>query len=114
MSGITTHVLDTSLGTPARGIPVVLERQSDDGGWAELACDATNKSGRAPHLLDPGIALERGTYRLTIETREYFQGRGETCFYPTIAVTFTVDHPEQHYHLPILVSPFGFSTYRGS
>jgi 5-hydroxyisourate hydrolase len=114
MRGITTHVLDTSVGLPARGIPVVLERQSDSGGWVELARDATDESGRASHLLDPGAALERGTYRLTIEMREYFHGRGEKCFYPMIAVIFTVDHPEQHYHLPILVSPFGFSTYRGS
>ena len=114
MSGITTHVLDTSSGTPARGIPVVLELQSGQGGWAELARDSTDESGRASHLINPGAVLERGTYRLTLETREYFQDRGEGCFYPTIAVTFTVEHPEQHYHLPVLVSPFGFSTYRGS
>ena len=114
MSGITTHVLDTTSGTPAHGIPVVLEKQSDQGNWDELARGLTDESGRASRLLDPGAALETGTYRLTFETREYFQALGDRCFYPQIAVTFAVEHPDQHYHLPVLVSPFGFSTYRGS
>lgn len=114
MSGITTHVLDTTSGTPAHGIPVVLERRSDQGSWDELARGLTDESGRASRLLDPGAVLDTGTYRLTFETREYFQARGGRCFYPLIAVTFTVEHPDQHYHLPVLVSPFGFSTYRGS
>jgi 5-hydroxyisourate hydrolase len=114
MSGITTHVLDTSSGIPAQGIPVVLERRAPDGRWDELARGQTDERGRASSLLGSESVLERGTYRLTLETRAYFQARGEKSLYPTIAVTFSVDQPDQQYHLPVLVSPFGFTTYRGS
>ena len=112
MSGITTHVLDTSRGRPAAGVPVTLERAEDDGSWALLGRGQTDADGRLRTLLStsPGA----GVYRLTFDTGEYLGAVGAPVFYPRIVITFSVVEGEEHYHVPLLLSPFGYTTYRGS
>jgi len=105
VSGITTHVLDTSRGRPAAGVPVVLERAVNSG-WETVGSGTTDTDGRARDLLSS--ALEAGRYRLTFDTGAY------SHFYPEVTITFVVDGGEDHYHVPLLLSPFGYSTYRGS
>ncbi len=107
MSGITTHVLDTSRGCPAAGVPVVLERAVGSG-WDLVGRGTTDADGRARDLLTS--APENGRYRLTFDTGSYLDGG----FYPEVSVTFVVESAEDHYHVPLLLSPFGYSTYRGS
>jgi 5-hydroxyisourate hydrolase len=111
VSGITTHVLDTSRGCPAAGVPVVLECAVDSG-WQPLARGTTDADGRAHDLLTS--APGDGRYRLTFDTGAYFRAVGEAGFYPEVSVTFVVAHGDDHYHVPLLLSPFGYSTYRGS
>jgi len=112
MSQITTHVLDTSLGRPAAGVPVTLEIQKT-GGWQEISRGATDTDGRLRHLLEPGT-LVAGIYRLTFETHAYFHSRKIRGLYPQISIVFQVEDPKEHYHIPLLLSPYGYSTYRGS
>jgi 5-hydroxyisourate hydrolase len=104
MSAITTHVLDTAAGRPAVGIPVRLEGY----GGAVLGAGVTDQDGRV-HSLGPDT-IAAGRYRLVFDTADYF----DDSFFPEVVVTFTVTAPDQHYHVPILLSPFAFSTYRGS
>ena len=111
MTGITTHVLDTSRGRPAAGVPVLLERAVDSG-WESVGRSTTDADGRACDLLSS--APGDGRYRLTFNTGAYFHAIGEAGFYPEVSVTFVVGHDEEHYHVPLLLSPFGYSTYRGS
>lgn len=107
-SPITTHVLDTSLGRPAQGIEVRLYQ----GGESEpIAAGTTDGDGRVTDLLSGSI--EAGMYRLRFETGEYFRTQGHETFYPYVEVSFDASASE-HYHVPLLVSAFGFSTYRGS
>lgn len=113
MSAITTHVLDTSLGKPAAGVAVTLEAHSG-AGWKTLASGTTNADGRLRDLLPEESKLVPGTYRLRFETAAYFRARGVESFYPHIEITFQVKDASQHYHVPLLLSPFGYSTYRGS
>jgi 5-hydroxyisourate hydrolase len=113
MSAITTHVLDVSRGSPARGVPITLERQTATG-WEIIGQGATDDDGRLRNLLAPGSSLEPGNYRLTFDTGAYFALQGIEGFYPQAAVVFTVRDAAQHYHVPLLLSPFGYSTYRGS
>jgi len=110
MKGLTTHVLDLALGQPARGLPVRLD-VFEAGDWKALAAAVTDQDGRGPAL---AVALERRTYRLTFETGAYFAASGRPSFYPRVEVTFDVTEPAQHHHVPLLLSPFGYSTYRGS
>jgi 5-hydroxyisourate hydrolase len=111
MSAITTHVLDTASGRPAAGVPVRLEHLTADGA-AVLADAVTNEDGRVPDLGPDQV--EPGTYRLTFATADYFAAGDQTCFFPEVSLTFTLADPAQHYHVPLLLSPFAFSTYRGS
>jgi 5-hydroxyisourate hydrolase len=113
MSQITTHVLDTSLGRPAAGVGVTLDTQTTGGGWREISRGATDTDGRLRHLLEPG-ALVAGIYRLTFETHAYFHSRKIRSLYPQITIVFHVEDPKEHYHIPLLLSPYGYSTYRGS
>ena len=113
MSPITTHVLDTSSGTPAGGLAVGLSFREKDG-WHELGRGRTNKDGRVADLLADGTALRVGTYRLRFETGAYFRGRSKPCFYPEVSIIFEIQAANEHYHVPLLLSPFGYSTYRGS
>lgn len=111
MSGITTHVLDTSRGRPAEGVPVRLERRQDDA-WQSVGSSSTDGDGRARDLVSGEPAA--GTYRLTFDTAAYFSSRGVEAFYPVVEVVFEVRDASQHHHVPLLLSPFGYSTYRGS
>ena len=112
MSPITTHVLDVSLGRPAAGVPAVLEGQ-EKSAWKELGRGVTDADGRIKTLLPDGPAAA-GTYRLTFDTAAYFKVQKTDAFFPSVSVTFTVDRAGGHYHVPLLLSPFGYSTYRGS
>jgi 5-hydroxyisourate hydrolase len=114
MSAITTHVLDTSRGRPASGIPVTLEQQAASGEWTLLGKGATDGNGRLQTLMHELIALTPGAYRLTFHTRAYFAALGLTPFFPVVTVVFDVEPGESHYHVPLLLSPFGYTTYRGS
>lgn len=111
-SPITTHVLDTAIGRPAAGVRVELERH-DGGTFAPLATGVTNDDGRVADLLAPGT-LERGTYRLTFHVGEYLATQGRDGFYPHVPVVFEITATDEHYHVPLLLNPFGYSTYRGS
>lgn len=105
MSGISTHILDTAAGLPAQGIRVRLFR-----GTEEVALATTNEDGRVGALLPKGVSLLTGTYRITFEVGVHWP---ET-FYPEVSITFSVKDSASHYHIPLLISPFGFTTYRGS
>jgi 5-hydroxyisourate hydrolase len=113
MSEITTHVLDISIGRPAAGVPVILEIAKKGGGWTELSRGATDGDGRLRHLIAPGSLVE-GDYRLTFETQTYFEARKITGLYPQVVVVFHVRDTKEKYHIPLLLSPHGYSTYRGS
>ena len=114
MSPITTHVLDTAWGRPAGGIAVILEWRQGDGSWAELARGLTNADGRLATLLPDDAALTTGIYRLRFATGAYFSSLGVRGFFPEVQVIFQIDDPAGHYHVPLLLSPHGYSTYRGS
>lgn len=114
MSGISTHVLDTSRGIAAPGVAVTLERQGATGDWTNLATAKTDAEGRVKSLLPPGTALAAATYRLTFATGAYFSASGTQVFFPTVGVVFTITDPTRHHHVPLLLSPFGYSTYRGT
>jgi 5-hydroxyisourate hydrolase len=113
MSPITTHVLDTSRGRPAAGVAIRLERRDADGRYAQLGSGVTDEDGRLRTLLEPGT-LTAGIYRLTFDIGAYFGALGTPAFYPEASITFYVLRAEEHYHVPLLLNPFGFSTYRGS
>jgi 5-hydroxyisourate hydrolase len=113
MSPLTTHVLDTARGLPAVGLALRLEARGTGGAFTTLASALTNADGRAPDLVAPG-ALKVGVYRMVFDTGAWFAGRGEASFYPEVTVLFEVTEPERHHHVPLLLSPFGYSTYRGS
>ena len=109
---ISTHVLDTSMGRPAAGVAVRLQRFDRDA-WSDVARAETNADGRVAALLPPGTEAP-GTFRLTFDVADYFAARGQESFYTTITIDFLVRQPSQHYHVPLLLSPYGYSTYRGS
>ena len=114
MSAITTHVLDTSMGCPASGVPVHLEFQTGEQAWKTLGQGTTDSNGRISTLLPAGASPATGTYRLTFDTGANIRSRNQQVFYPQVAVVFSVVDPAQHYHIPLLLSPYGYSTYRGS
>ncbi len=113
MSRITTHVLDLAQGRPAAGVDVVLQRQDDDA-WTVLARGRTNDDGRVADLLPADDPITPGTYRISFSTGEYFARQGVDSFHPAVEVAFRVTDDREHYHVPLLLSPFGYSTYRGS
>src|SRR5687767_15414648 len=114
MSAITTHVLDTSTGRPGAGIAVVLERKGEATGWQIVGEGTTDVDGRSRDLLPDSEAFSAGDYRLTFQTAPYFLSKNIECFFPHVTISFTVKNAGQHYHVPLLISPFGYSTYRGS
>ena len=114
MSLITTHVLDTSRGQPANGVTVRLELEGEDQSWQLIAIGITNQDGRIGDLLPTDALLSIGIYRLTFDTRDYFQQHKVQSFYPYIPIVFAIQQTDQHYHVPLLLNPFGYTTYRGS
>jgi 5-hydroxyisourate hydrolase len=107
---LSTHVLDATTGRPAAGVTVRLERRAANGGWVQAETGDTDADGR---LWLPSM-VSAGVYRLTFGTGDYFTSRGVTTFYPEVAVTFEVTSQTGHHHVPLLLSPFAYSTYRGS
>jgi 5-hydroxyisourate hydrolase len=110
---ISTHVLDTSIGRPAAAVAVVLQRRAGDG-WADVAHETTSMDGRAAGLVPSGASLAAGVYRLMFDAGGYFRRRSVDSFYTTIVIEFVVSDAAAHYHVPLLLSPYGYSTYRGS
>lgn len=113
MSPITSHVLDTALGQPARGLRVRLDVLDVNNAWQPIAERVTNDEGRVTDLMSPDT-LGGHTYRITFSTGPYFAASGRPVFYPWVEVVFVVASAAQHYHIPLLLSPFGYSTYRGT
>lgn len=111
---ISTHVLDAAHGRPAAGVAVRLARRTADGAYTEVADGRTDADGRLRDWggTDPGGTA--GVYRLTFDTGGYFAARGLATFYPEVAVVFEISEPGAHHHVPLLLSPFAYSTYRGS
>lgn len=114
MTPITTHVLDTSTGKPACGLAVTLEHQTYESGWQPLANGVTDNDGRINNLMTSDTEFSAGSYRLTFETGAYFHMRQIECFFPQVTITFVVKDAGQKFHVPLLLSPFSYSTYRGT
>ncbi len=112
MSGITSHILDTSIGRPAASVEVELEYLSN-GSWKPVGQGVTNADGRV-RLLPEDRHVATGFYRIRFATGSYFKRRELETFYPEVQVQFEIRDPGQHYHVPLLLNPFGYSTYRGS
>lgn len=107
-TSLSTHVLDATTGSPAVGVRVRLR----DGNGHTLRTAQTDSDGRIPELAADGLAV--GRYTLTFDTGTYFESRGQETFYPEVTVVFRVDETARGYHVPLLLSPFAYSTYRGS
>ena len=112
MSQVTTHILDTTIGKPAAGITIVLYSGENDA-WTEIARGKTNNDGRITDLLKKEDLLQIGIYKLRFETKDYFDKNGIPTFYPYVEIIFDIQSND-HYHIPLLLNPFGYSTYRGS
>lgn len=112
MSPITTHILDLESGLPAAGVAVVLAEEKA-GVWKDIATGKTDTDGRVKDLLTAG-SLQPGFFRLTFNVGEYFSRHKKKTFYRTIPVEFFIEAVDRHFHVPLLISPFGYSTYRGS
>ena len=112
MNTISTHILDVTLGKPAQNVTVRLDK-SNDNAWQNIGEGKTNADGRIANF-NESFSLEEGLYRLTFETAEYFQTIDSKTFYPIVQIAFEVSNQDEHYHVPLLLSPFGYSTYRGS
>ena len=110
---ISTHILDTALGRPAMGVPITLARMTD-GVWSLLNDTVTDADGRCKHLLPATQALQPGVYRIRFETDSYYRQGHFEGLYPYIEIVFTVENASQHYHIPLLLTANGYTTYRGS
>lgn len=113
MKSISTHVLDITRGRPAEGVPVTLEKKDDGGAFSRVRAAKTDADGRVKDLVPEG-QLTAGTYRITFDTGAYFAAQKTEGFYPEASILFVVRDADAHYHVPLLLSPFGYSTYRGS
>lgn len=113
MSQITTHILDTSQGKPAKGILIRLEQQQKDNSWIEIGRGHTNDDGRLPGLVKENTFLDFGVYKLIFDTETYYANTNVKGLYPYVDIAFKVTE-NKHYHIPLLLNPFGYSTYRGS
>lgn len=111
MSSISCHVLDTARGRPAGGVPVNLAQLDPSGVWRPVASASTNTDGRVPDFCAGSLAP--GTYRVHFDTGSYFSP-DLAAFYPFVDVVFQVSSSSEHYHIPLLISPYGYTTYRGS
>ncbi len=113
-SPITSHILDISRGKAAAGVAVVLEHRQGDGHWKKVGQGVTNADGRVEELMLPGAHPVPGVYRLHFQTEAYFKAQGIATFYPFVEIAFEIRDSKEHHHVPLLLSPFGFSTYRGT
>jgi 5-hydroxyisourate hydrolase len=111
---ISTHVLDTARGQPASGVPVRLDWQEAPERWRLLRSATTDQDGRCGQLLPEGGSLQAGTYRLSFDTEHYFTSQKIAGLYPLVQILFSVREGEAHFHIPLLLGPFGYTTYRGS
>ena len=111
MSTISTHILDTGCGRPAGGVHVDLEVRNNDDSWTALAEAWTDEDGRVKPFFLVESHLDAGVYRLTFAKNGYVR---QECFYPQVTIVFEIDDTTQHYHIPLLLCPYGYSTYRGS
>ena len=114
MKGISTHVLDTVHGRPAKDVGVRLEKKNTSGDWRLLASARTDQDGRCPQLLPEGEDLSAGVYRLIFDSGNYYVPQKIDALYPVVEVTFQAREDESHFHIPLLLSPNGYTTYRGS
>jgi len=112
MSHITTHILDTTKGRPAAGVAIILSLQHGNE-WDEIAKGVTNADGRITDLLRKDLVLPEGIYKMKFDTKPYFEKQAVATFYPFVEIVFTITGNE-HYHIPLLISAYGYSTYRGS
>jgi 5-hydroxyisourate hydrolase len=109
---VSTHVLDTASGRPAVGIPVTLSHREEGGAWSVLGSGVTDADGRVRELSQGGLAA--GVYRLVFDTGQYFEAHGTRAFYPEVSVVFTLPDYGTQLHVPLLLSPFGYATYKGT
>jgi 5-hydroxyisourate hydrolase len=114
MKGISTHVLDTARGKPAEGVPLRLEKQYPPGDWRLLTSALTDQDGRCVQLLPDGEDLSPGVYRLIFDIGNYYGPQKIESLYPVVEIVFEVRAGEAHFHIPLLLSPNGYTTYRGS
>jgi 5-hydroxyisourate hydrolase len=114
MKNISTHVLDLVQGRPAKDVQVRLEKQNTSGDWRLVTSAHTNQDGRCPQLLPEGEELSAGVYRLIFDTGSYYAVQKIYALYPSVEVTFQARDGESHFHIPLLLSPNGYTTYRGS
>jgi 5-hydroxyisourate hydrolase len=114
MKRISTHILDVVHGKPAKEVPVRLEKQQTRGDWRPLISARTDQDGRCAQLLPEGEDLSAGVYRLTFDTGIYYARQNIDALYPVVEVTFRARDGESHFHIPLLLSPYGYTTYRGS
>ena len=112
MGRISTHILDTSIGKPAEGVKIFLEELSA-ADWNRIGEGKTNADGRINNLISDDTEVKEGTYRITFEIDNYFKDQNRESFYPSVIIIFKAKAGE-HYHVPLLINPFGYSTYRGS
>jgi 5-hydroxyisourate hydrolase len=109
---VSTHVLDIMRGTPAAGLAVTLSRQEPDGDWTVVGDAVTDADGRVRELARG--ELDAGVYRLDFSTRPYFERSGLSAFYPQVSVVFSLEDPTARVHVPLLLGPFGYTTYKGT
>jgi 5-hydroxyisourate hydrolase len=113
---VSTHVLDTARGRPAKGVPVTLSHRGTDRRWSVVGRGVTDADGRIRELSEGGLSqggLAVGVYKLDYDTGAYFDMQGTAAFYPEVSVMFNVADPAEHLHVPLLLSPFGYATYKG-
>lgn len=110
---LSVHILDLQTGTPTAGVTVTLEKKTGND-WRQLASGVTNAQGRIADMYPADKAMVQGDYRIVFKTGEYYARLKQETFFPEIPVQFHVEKTDQHYHIPLLLSPFGFSTYRGN
>lgn len=115
MQNLSTHILDTTRGRPAAEVPVTLYQRTTSQSWTKISTGITDGDGRFRSFFAEGQpGLERGVYKLYFDVGLYFRSRSVESLYPFVEIVFTVADPTQHYHIPLLLNPFGYSTYRGS
>jgi 5-hydroxyisourate hydrolase len=114
VSTLTTHVLDTSRGLPATCVAVTLDVRDPDSSWRRLGAGVTDGDGRCKTLLAADAGLPAAVYRLEFDVAGYFAAAAVTAFFPSVTIAFEVRDADRHHHVPLLLSPFGYSTYRGS